>query len=366
MPLEILAPKKKNIVMDATVLSTLQACGRLTDFRFNHHFDSPNGKSNSLEVGSIVHAVLETYYKAIIQGLRRDQAIGYGMAAGELYVRGCQLCTDFVSVPVDTEVKCENCEGTGKVDMQGVADNMDVYQVNCDVCDSVGRVKTKAPSKPECGHKPDQYPGVRNTPPESTTSPNRVGWQDALDTCEEYFDYYKGDFWVPLKIEEVVGKVLYEDDEIRILWKAKLDGLFDTNDGIYPMDHKTMKQRRETLSLNNQFMGQCLVTGTNAMIVNKIGFQKTLKASDKFTRAIMSYTPERLIEWQTEILPFWAYTALQYAESQYWPPNFNHCDNKFGQCIFKPVCEQPVNMREEELRLNYIVGKPWNPTNDEE
>lgn len=311
---------KQNIVLDATLLSSLMSCGRLTDFRHNRLLISSGGKSNSLEVGSLVHEVLETYYKGIISGLSRTQAIGHGLAAGELYVRGCATCTGWTS----TEIR------------------------------------------PPCGHAPDKYPGVQNTPMESTKAPSRIGWKDALNTCEQYFDYYKNDIWVPLEVEKVMSKVLYEDENIRILWKAKIDCLMDTNSGIFSVDHKTMRQRRDTLSLNNQFIGQALVTERRAVWINKVGFQTSLKPEEKFTRVYMSYTADRLLEWQSEILPYWAYKLVEYTEGDYFPPNFTHCENKFGVCPYKEVCESDRDMREETFRLNFIKGPEWNPTNEDD
>jgi hypothetical protein len=183
------------------------------------------------------------------------------------------------------------------------------------------------------------------------------------DLCQ-YVEYYKNDFWVPLEIEVVKSKVLYEDDEIRVMWKAKFDMISDTNQGIYPIDHKTMKQRRDTQSLNNQFIGQCLLMDTRLMFVNKIGFQKTLKAEEKFTRAAVNYTHDRLLEWQSVILPYYAKLYLMYAESEYWPPNFTHCENKYGFCAFKGVCEVDRSMREETLGIDFIVGKAWDPESE--
>lgn len=313
---------KKNIVFDATVFSTLIGCARLTDFRFNHNLQSMSGKSNSLEAGLIVHKVLETYHKLRIEGMNRDTAIQHALASGEMYVRGCIHCSDFIPSP---EVL-----------------------------------------KPVCGHSVDEYPGVKNTPPDNTSEPNRVGWRWALATCEQYFDYYRADHWVPLEVEVVKGKVLYEDDEIRILWKAKFDLISDTNQGIFPIDHKTMKQRRDTVSLNAQFMGQCLLMGTRNTIINKVGFQTTLKPAEKFTRFPMSYSADRLLEFQETILPYYAYQLLQFAESGYWPPNFDHCETKYGLCGFKSVCESDRGMREEEIKLHFIIGPQWNPVNETE
>lgn len=317
---------KKNIVLDATVLTALMNCPRLADFRFNYNFQSIGGKSNSLECGSIVHTFLEFYYGSIIKGLTRDKAEGHAFAAAEMYISGCKYCTDFK--PTD-EIP-----------------------------------------KPLCGHQVDQFPGTPNTPrvpdKDNPREKYKTGWQWVLDTCSQYLEFYRNDHWVPLEVEVVKGVVLYEDDEIRILWKAKLDVVMDNNQGIYPVDHKTMKQRRDTISLNNQFTGQCLIMGTSNAFINKIGFQTSLKPEEKFERVPISFSKPRLIEWQSEILPYYGKLLLMYAETGYWPPNYTNCESKFGFCAFKGVCEANPDMREEELKLNFVVGKEWNPTNEVE
>lgn len=312
---------KKNVIMDSQILSTLMACPRLADFRFNHNFMSIGGKSNSLECGSIVHVFQEYFNKAIINGVKRESAFGFGISAAELYIRGCNQCTDFRATP-------------------------------------------ETP-KPLCGHKPNEFPGVRNTPKDNEGY--KTGWQWVLDTCDQYHRFYSNDHWIPLEVEVVKGKVLYEDDEIRVLWKAKLDLLSDTNQGIFPVDHKTMKMRRETNSMNNQFMGQCLVTGTRQVIINKIGFQQSLKAEEKFERKPIGYSAPRLIEWQSETLPYYAKLLIMYAETGHFPPNFNHCEGKYGNCAFyKDVCSADPGMREENIKQHFIVGPIWNPTNDDD
>lgn len=283
----ILTPKK-NLVYDATLLSSIMSCPRLADLRFQHNLIPIRGKSTSLEMGSIVHKVLEVYYQHIVDRFPRDLAINNGLIAGQKYAN-------------DPE-EVENC--------------------------SKEDVKL------------------------------------ALDTCEQYFDYYKSDHWVPLEVEKVKGEVLYEDDEVRIIWKAKFDLLMDTNQGIDPVDHKTHKQRRDTLTLNNQFMGQCLLAKTRRMWVNKVGFQTSLKPNEKFTRVPINYSLDRLQEWKDEILPYYAKLHLMYQESEYYPPNFTHCENKWGFCVFKDVCESNRNMRGEVLQNEFKITEQWDPSND--
>ena len=318
--MDIIPAPKKNIIMDATMLSSLMSCARYHDIRFNHRLVAMRGRSNSLEVGSLIHKVLEVYYKHMINNFPRATAIGQGMAAGQLFVTGCPHCAVF----------------------QG----------------------DDAHSAPTCGHEWEEYPGVTNTP--EVNEKFTVGWRFALDTCEQYFNFYKNDAFIPLSAEEVKGDVIYEDDEIRVLWKAKFDLVVDTNQiGIVSIDHKTFKQRRDKSSLSNQFMGHCVLLQSRNVIVNKIGLQTTLKIDERLTREVVSLSANRLMEWQGTTVPYYAYKYIQFTESGYWPPDYTHCDNMFGACPYKSVCEADENMREEMLRAEFKLTPIWDPTNKE-
>lgn len=315
--MDIIPTPKKNVILDATSLSSLMSCGRYFDIRFNHRLVAAKGKSNSLEIGSLIHKVFEVYYKHMVNGFDRTTSIGQGLAAGQLFVAGCQHCAGKLEGPT------------------------------------------------ECGHELDEYPGLTNTPDESKGF--ITGWRFALQTCEQYFEMYKNDALIPLAVEDVRGEVIYQDDEIRIYWKAKFDLIVDTNQvGIVSMDHKTFKQRRDKTTLSNQFLGHCHLLKSRNVIVNKVGLQSSLKIEERLTREILSFSSDRLLEWQGEILPYYAYKFIQFQESEYWPPDYTHCDTMFGPCPYKQVCEADRGMREEVLRNDYMLAPVWDPTNKED
>jgi hypothetical protein len=304
---------KAKVILDATLLTSLMSCPRKADLRFNELLVPIDGKSNSLECGSLVHVILEYFNKGKMAGLGRNDAIELGFAAGRTYIAGCKTCGN-------AEAPC-----------------------------------TK--------HKDNDWTGMVNTPEESDRK--FTGWKWVLSTMEQYFDYYHNDSFITIAAEEVRGEQVYEDDDIAVIWKAKFDEIVDTEIGLVPRDHKTMKQNRDTLTLNNQFIGQCLLTKSRTIVVNKIGFQTSLKPEEKFIRASISYSADKFAEWINDILPYYARMLVAYTQAGHFPPNFDSCEGKYGMCNYLTnICEVDRGMRDSNKLIYFKKGRMWDINND--
>lgn len=191
-----------------------------------------------------------------------------------------------------------------------------------------------------------------------------------IETYQEYADYYEGENWNPIMVEEPFSKVLYDDDDVTILWEGIVDLLIQH--GI--VDTKSSERRGEPSSLSYQFQGYCWALERNTLIVNKVGFQKTLKAKDKFERYTKSYPQEILDEWKNEVIEVVLSELLPdviEADEEtrkgeiltckmYRKANKTSCD-KFGQCRYFDICTTVPELRMWKIENKYKVGIPWEP-----
>jgi len=180
-----------------------------------------------------------------------------------------------------------------------------------------------------------------------------------------YVEFYRFERWVPLEVERPFRVVIYEDDDLRVIFQGKIDLIVDTGQISVPVDHKTESRRTEPIELNNQFMAYCYAAKSNNLIVNKIGFQKSLKAEDKFYRRMLSYEDDVLEEWKDETI-FKIRELLGYAEINYFPHRYTSCQDKYGKCIFHNVCHIGREARDMKLKSEFVVSEPWNPFKDNE
>lgn len=295
----------RTIALDSQILNGIQLCARKVNFEFLQNW-RPTEKAEALEKGDLMHRMLAHYYR------------------GRMANR-----TDISNV-IDEAVEKAR-----------------VASIDMDLS-------------------------------ESTVDEN-------IKQFKEYALFYQNDGWRPLEVERPFSKVLFRrDDEViwrvgdvvateatpgaektvlseglQILYEGVIDLIADTPHGIFVVDHKTASRRSTPSKLSNQFMGYSWATGSFNFVVNRIGFQKTLSAQERFQRPFLSYNKQILDEWAQNAI-YWTKMLVHYIDTGFFPPNFTSCD-KYAGCIFQKVCESIPEVREFKLQANFYVGEPWSP-----
>ena len=176
-----------------------------------------------------------------------------------------------------------------------------------------------------------------------------------------YCDFWENDGWDNIKfIEQTGAKILYEDDNLVVLYEVKIDLGVILSGRLTPVDHKSTKARKDPNVLSNQFKGYCWFTGTNEMIENDFGLQKTLAPAQKFIRQRVSFSDSQLLEWKENAI-WWIRWAVDLMNKDQWPQNFTSCD-KYAGCLYKEVCKADPDIRDFKLQQffkakGFEVGK---------
>jgi len=191
--------------------------------------------------------------------------------------------------------------------------------------------------------------------------------EEDIRQFKENILFWQQDGWDILDVEQPFSKVIYErpDTEeregLRIIYEGIID-LVVVNPspyGVFIVDHKTASRRSTPSKLSNQFMGYAWALDVNHVIINRIGFQKTLGTSERFQRILLSYEKDLIKEWVRSTI-YWVHVLVGYIDQDYFPPNFTSCD-KYSGCIFSQVCSSVPDVRDFKLQAFYFEGKPWSP-----
>lgn len=181
--------------------------------------------------------------------------------------------------------------------------------------------------------------------------------EEIIYQFREYCNYYANDPWKPLAVEEVGSKMIYEDEEIKIVYNFKIDLIGEQGKIIAPFDHKSSKRRGDPSSLSNQFIGYAFGIDSSHVVVNKIGFQKTLKPAERFQRIILTIDESRKKEWLENTI-WWCKMLDFHKQANNWPMNLTSCD-KYSGCVFANLCESSPEARDWKIERDYKVGEKW-------
>jgi hypothetical protein len=289
---------QKILSIDSTILNTFQDCARKMNYSFIENLRPPT-KAEALEKGDLMHKMLEVYYSLQLKNF------------------------DY-----ETEVWKEILKSGIKAPVNPI-NHTSIVTFSIEV----GR-----------------YFSTKMTLPADEVD-------EAIFQFREYTTYYEHDSWSPLAVEEVGSKIFYENENFKFIYNFKIDLVAESGRIIAPFDHKTSKRRSEPSSLSNQFIGYCYGLGVNNIVVNKIGFQKTLSASQRFNRYILTIDDARINEWIENTIS-WCARILEAQENNNWPMNFTSCD-KYSGCIYQSLCETDPESRIYKIERDFKVEDPW-------
>lgn len=283
----------KILNIDSQILNMMQLCARKAQYSFIYNLQ-PHEKEEALEKGDLMHKMLEVYYSMKLDaGANRGSAIWM-----ELREQGIHPIGDAI----------------------GRAIEAGLYFAS------------------------------------SMSIPSEVS-EEVIDQFRAYTEYYQHDEWHPLAVEEVGSKIIYEANDTRIVYNFKMDLVAEKGRIVAPFDHKTGSRRQEPSSMSNQFIGYCYGLGVDNIIVNKIGFQKTLKPAERFQRYVLTISQDRIKEWLDNAV-YWTLQYAKFVEDNYFPMNLTSCD-KYSGCIFRRICETDPDNRGWKLERDFKTVEEW-------
>jgi hypothetical protein len=184
-------------------------------------------------------------------------------------------------------------------------------------------------------------------------------FDDDLRVFKEYILKWQYDGWEILDIEQPFTKVLYESPFLKILYEGVVDmRIRDPKIGEAVVDHKTESRKSYPYILSNQFQGYEWAFDL-PVIVNKVGYQTSLPADEKFRRLEHRSGAFAIEEWKKDTI-LTVMDAVERHKTGVFPKNRTSCD-KYSGCIFQRVCKVPPETRPFKLQAYFYKADPWDP-----
>lgn len=162
-------------------------------------------------------------------------------------------------------------------------------------------------------------------------------------------------------VEQSFAYELYQDEVVRIIMIGKIDLL--VSDNLYnnlPYDHKSYDRDFPVRRLTNQFLNYAYATGSNYLMVNRIGFQTSVPPEKKFKRVPLSYDPLILEQWKQNVIDIVIMKYLPMVSDGKWPMNLTSCDKYNRLCEYYEVCDSSgEEAKVWKLETNFKTSPKW-------
>ena len=179
---------------------------------------------------------------------------------------------------------------------------------------------------------------------------------EVVRAYSQYAEYYQNCNWTILEVEKPFAKILYDSDDLKIVYT----GIIDLLTTIAIVDTKSSSRRGEPSALSNQFMGYAWAFNVFNVVINKVGFQKTLKPEEKFERYTKSYPKAIIDEWVENTITIGKEIFNLLQDVTKMKRNFTSCD-KYAGCVFQQICQTVPEAREFVIERNYQLVEEWKP-----
>lgn len=162
----------------------------------------------------------------------------------------------------------------------------------------------------------------------------------AIELFLAYVNRSLNDPWHTIEVEQPFSKIMYEDNDLIILFEGKVDLIVDImNEGARVVDNKTGARDRHIPETNNQIIGTCWAFGINTFIINKL---LTVK-DNPFRRETYYAIPEQKDEWLRDTIHN-VKRIIHYIDMDYFPMQRSQCGS-FGSCRYLRACKAPPSAR---------------------
>jgi PD-(D/E)XK nuclease superfamily len=209
---------------------------------------------------------------------------------------------------------------------------------------------------------------------EHATIKGREHYQDLhldLQTSEwvvknfhEYTDYYHYDGIKILGVEESFSFVIYEDDELIVVYEGKIDlhAEFPVL-GVSILDHKWRSVKGDYIALDNQLIGYSIAVNSNLVYINEVGLQKSYPPEKRFRRIPVPIGDGVKERWLKNTI-FWAKILDYSIQTNVWPQSHLKTPpaglSQCVKCQYNRICNS--ENEEEMLRKvqdHFHIGERW-------
>jgi len=184
----------------------------------------------------------------------------------------------------------------------------------------------------------------------------------------DYTEYYKYDGIKILGVEESFSMVIYEDDDLIVLYEGKIDLHAEfpvLGESVY--DHKWRQARADYIGLDNQLLGYSVYSNSNLVYINEVGLQKSYPPEKRFRRVPIPIGEGVKDRWIKNTI-MWAKILDYNIQNNIWPQSHLKTPplgiSQCVKCQYNKIC----NSENDEIMLRKIqdefhIGPAWSVGN---